>query len=93
VSDPVAPNRHARFTFASLTGFLAALDPAGDPFPLGDWDENLVLDLFVPLRRLFAAPIVLAAARDLFAVRYQAAALPGFDVVYLRALLNPDGSG
>jgi hypothetical protein len=93
VTDPVSPQRHDRFTFASLAAFLAALDTAGDPFPLGDWDEDLALDSFVPLRRRFDPPIVLHTGRDHFAIRYQSAALPGFDIVYLRALLSRGEAG
>ena len=86
VTAPQQPERHGRFTFAALADFLAALDPPGDPFFLGDWNEDAVLDQFVPRRRMFDRPVVLPTARDLFSLRYLAAALPSPGIIYLRVL-------
>jgi hypothetical protein len=91
VTDPLSPERHATFTFASLNAFLTALGPPGDPFFLGDWDEDAVLDQFIPRRRTFDFPLLLPSARDLFSLRYQAAALPSPGIVYLRALTPTAG--
>ena len=86
MTAPQQPERHGSFTFASLVDFLTALDPPGDPFFLGDWDGDAVLDQFVPRRLIFDHPVVLPTARDLFSLRYPAAALPSLGIIYLRVL-------
>lgn len=91
VTDPAAPDTHARVAFATLDDFLAALDPAGAPVLLGDWNLDAVADEYLPRQRLFDAPLLLPSGRDLFAVRYQAAAFASTAVFYLR--VNPTSTG
>jgi hypothetical protein len=74
----------ATVTFADLPTFLTALSPAGDPFELGDWDTDLVPDLYLPHGRSFDVPVTLNAARDFFAIRHDAPAFGMPAVLYLR---------
>ncbi len=84
VSDGDAPQVQAQVGFASVTAFLSALGPPGDPFDLGDWDGDAVSDLYVPHRRLFDRPVTLRSGRDFLAIRHDAPAFAAPAVLYLR---------
>ena len=85
VSGPAPSVRHASVGFASVVDFLAAVGAAGVPVALGDWDEDGVLDLYVPHSRSVVPPLRLATAADRLEIAYGAAALDQPAVVYLRA--------
>jgi hypothetical protein len=91
VTDPDGPDTHARVTLASVADLLAALDPAGDPFELGDWGGGGA-DQYQPLERSFHPPIVLAGSDDLFRLAYQQPALDSTAVIYLRARVARAGT-
>jgi hypothetical protein len=91
--DPVAPDRNARVSFATLSDLLAEIPTAGAPIALGDWDADASPDLFQPRRLDPAAPVRLATPRDIFAIRYAQPALAVPAIVYLRAHTVPTNSG
>jgi hypothetical protein len=84
VCDPAAPERHARFSFASLPDFVAACQANGE-MQLGDWDQDAVPDEYVVGQLAFEPPIPLPAAPDRFQVVPQTSPLDHVGVVYLRA--------
>ncbi len=49
LASPTNPERHGQFAFATLADFMSACEPAGDPFPLGDWDSNNIPDVYQSL--------------------------------------------
>ncbi len=52
--DPV---RHGEIVFATVTDFLDALTPIGSPLALGDWDEDLIPDLYQPYLVAISPPL------------------------------------
>jgi hypothetical protein len=84
VTRPVAPERHAAVTFASLTAFLSQLGPAGEGVPLGDWDVDGAPDMFAPRALAFDPPVALPGASDRLEVTHQNPNLDQTAVVYLR---------
>jgi hypothetical protein len=85
VTDPAAPDRHARVEFATLADLLAAFTVAGPTIPMGDWDEDGVPDGYVPGTLDFGNPVILDRGNQLFRVSYQDPAFDTPAVVYLRA--------
>ncbi len=83
------PERHARVTFPSVTGFLARFADAGDPVELGDWDEDGTADSYRPARLTFESPIVLPSHDDLLQLSYSDPQLDSKAVLYLRAAATP----
>jgi len=86
VSDPIAPQRHARVTFASFADFIAQLSPVGDVLPLGDWDENAALDEYQGFELALSPSVTLPGVLDRLEVTYGNGAEPldQTAVVYLR---------
>ena len=85
VTDAGAPDRHARVELPSLADFVALFSPAGTSVPLGDWDEDGILDTYLPGILSFAHPILLQDNNQVFQVSYQDTAFDTPAVVYLRA--------
>ena len=92
-TDPAAPDRNARVTFATLPDLLAELPTDGTPIPLGDWNTDGVPDLFQPRRLDFAAPIRLGTPRDLFTITYAQPAFAVPAMLYLRVHTVPMNAG
>ncbi|MBO9409353.1 hypothetical protein J7399_18090 [Shimia sp. R9_1] len=84
IADGPNPQLQAIVTLPSTAAFLAALGPAGAPFELGDWDTNLIRDLYVPHARRFDTPVTLRSGRDFLAIRHDAPAFAAPAVLYLR---------
>lgn len=84
VGDGPGAQVQAQVSFASVADFLTALGPPGDPFDLGDWDEDAVSDIYIPHARLFARPVTLPTGRDFLALRHGAPAFATPAVLYLR---------
>jgi hypothetical protein len=84
VSNPTAPDRNARFSFASVPAFVAACH-ATDEMALGDWDQDTHPDVYEVGALVFEPPIPLPAATDRFQVVAQTSPLDHTAVVYLRA--------
>ncbi|WP_305044249.1 hypothetical protein [Geoalkalibacter sp.] len=85
VGAPNHPDRHAQVVFADLATFLGAFAPAGDPIPLGDWDEDGVADEYRPGLIAFDNPLRLNGPRERLSITYQDPALGAPAVIYLRA--------
>lgn len=84
IADGPNPQLQASVDFPSIADFLVALGAPGDPFELGDWDTDLVRDLYVPHTRPFDVPVTLRSGRDFLAIRHDAPALAAPAVLYLR---------
>lgn len=90
VADPShADSRHAELTFATLDDFLAEFTSGTQTIPLGDWDEDGMLDTYQPGELHFVLPLPLPTANDRLHISYQPGSDdPQFDqvaVLYLRA--------
>lgn len=85
LTDLTDPDRHAQVVFVSIAEFLDALEPAGEPIALGDWDEDGALDTYAPQVWRAVPPISLDSSDDLLSLSYADASLSGGAVVYLRA--------
>lgn len=84
VADPDHPAREGQLVFASLSNFLAAFTAAGDPVPLGDWDENLLLDEYQSLELTIDPPIKLPNVADRLEIVFDMTpSNTDFAVVYL----------
>lgn len=86
LADPAAPSRHGQFAFASMADLMTACTLAGDPFPLGDWDSNLLPDIYQSMELVLDPPIQLPGATDRLEILPGTAPLDQTGVVYLRAL-------
>lgn len=75
---------HAGVTLPSLSAFLAALDPAGDPLELGDWNLDTIPDAYEPRLLSFAPPVVLPSLADRLELRHANPSLGAPAVIYLR---------
>lgn len=84
VGGPAPAERHARLTFPSLPGFLAALVSGGDPLELGDWNLDAVTDPYEAFSLTFEPALELPSAGDRFEVRHANPALGAPAVIYLR---------
>jgi hypothetical protein len=84
IAGDAPAEKHASITFASLTAFLAALNPAGGPITLGDWNQDGIPDQYQPLALEIQPPIRLAGAADQFEIAYSTAAFDNVAVLYLR---------
>jgi hypothetical protein len=65
---------------------MVACVPAGDPFPLGDWDNYNIPDAYQSLELTLDPPVRLAAATDRLEISPGVSPLNQVGVVYLRAL-------
>jgi hypothetical protein len=84
VADPDNPAREGQVVFTSLGSFLAAFAMAGNPVPLGDWDQNLLLDEYQSLELTIEPPIRLPHATDRLEIVYDLTpSATNFAVVYL----------
>jgi hypothetical protein len=86
LANPSTPELHGQFTFASVSDFLAAFSTAGDPFPLGDWDEDGLVDQYQTQELALAPPIRLTNATDRLEILPATAPFDQAAVIYLRAL-------
>ncbi|WP_429885865.1 hypothetical protein [Geoalkalibacter halelectricus] len=89
VTDPSSPERHGEITFADLDPFFAEFAPAGDPIPLGDWDEDGVTDEYRPLMLAFSRPLILGGSNEMLRISYDDSAFSAPAVVYLRIGARP----
>ena len=85
VADLASPAHNAELTFASIDDFLAAFTPSATPFPLGDWDEDAVTDLYQVAELELSPPVPLATARDRFEISLETTPFDQVAVVYLGA--------
>lgn len=85
ITDPSNPQRNARIVLASLAAFLAAFSDAGDPAPLGDWDEDDVADSYQPKSLTIDPPLQLPGGDDRLEIAFQHDKFDQAAVVYLRA--------
>jgi hypothetical protein len=84
VTAPVSPERHGQVRFATLSDFLAAFSPGGDPVLLGDWDNDGVADSY-EIRLLALEPaILLASAGERLELLFEPTAFDQTAVVYWR---------
>ena len=84
VTDPVNPAREGQVVFASLESFMAAFTLTGTTVPLGDWDENLLLDEYESRELEIDPPIRLPNATDRLEIVYNLTpSATDFAVVYL----------
>lgn len=88
ITDETNPDRHAQVIFASVADFLAAFEPAGEPFGLGDWDEDGTPDVYQPGTLVFDPPIKLKTVNDIIRLSYHDPAFDAKAVVYLRAEIH-----
>jgi hypothetical protein len=89
VAGPNPSNRHGQVTFPSLSSFLSAFSPGGDPsdfVELGDWNEDGVLDKYKPLKLSFEPAIQLPDVSDRLEIAYQGSAFDQVAVVYLQVM-------
>ncbi|SDL36475.1 hypothetical protein SAMN05660860_00440 [Geoalkalibacter ferrihydriticus] len=89
VTDPSAPEHHGQVVFADLDAFLAAFTTAGDPIPLGDWDEDGVTDEYRPAVVAFARPLRLGGPNEVLRISYQDSTFSAPAVLYLRLGARP----
>jgi hypothetical protein len=90
ICGPSPAERHAQVAYADLAAFLADLGPpSAETVELGDWDQNLLPDIY----QIYSVPFPAALGLDRFAERfeisYQSAPPARFDannkaVLYLR---------
>lgn len=89
VNNPTTPERYAQLTFASLSDFLAIFSATGDPITLGDWDEDLIGDNYLPISLVLPEQIIIPAGTDHLQLIYQPDnSDPQFDqlgILYIRA--------
>lgn len=82
------PARHAEWTFASLTDFVALFTPTGESIELGDREEDLSPDSYELRHWSLTTAIPLPNSNDRFEIAYAPAEVePKFDqsaVFYLR---------
>jgi hypothetical protein len=91
IAGDAPAERHASITFASLTAFLAALNPAGGPITMGDLDQNNVPDQYLARALSVQPPIQLAGVADRFEIAFQNPAFNSVAVVYLRLARSVTG--
>ena len=84
VTRAVNPDQHAQVTFATLTDFLAAFTPTGDPVALGDWDEDGVPDQYQPANLIFNPSLKLDSKNDVLQLSYQSPQFDSKAVIYIR---------
>jgi len=84
VTDPDNPAREAQVEFATLSDFLSAFTTVGDPVPLGDWNENLIIDEYQSLELPIEPPLKLLNVADRLEIVYALTpSATDFAVVYL----------
>ncbi|MEM9552276.1 MAG: hypothetical protein AAGA05_13940 [Pseudomonadota bacterium] len=88
IADGESPQLQARVDFPTADDFLTALGPPGAPFELGDWDADLVADLYLPHARVLNKPVTLRSSRDFLAIRLNSPAFAAPAILYLRLLAD-----
>jgi hypothetical protein len=91
VAGDTPAERHASITFASLTAFLAALNPAGGPILMGDLDQNNIPDQYMARALSLQPPIQLATVADRLEFTFQNPAFNVIAVLYLRLARSVSG--
>ena len=85
IAGPEPAVRHGTVAFPALPDLLGAVGAAGPPTALGDWDEDGVVDLYIPRTRAVLPPVLLSEPGDRLEITYDGGALDRPAVVYLRA--------
>jgi hypothetical protein len=87
VAGPAPAQRHASVTFATFGDFvtlpIAVND--GNDFAMGDWNNDLLPDMYEPRRIPLGAGIALPRPEDRLEVAYQPPPLDNTAVMYMRA--------
>jgi hypothetical protein len=84
VAGDTPAERNASVTFASIAAFLAALNPAGGPIIMGDFDQNNIPDQYTARVLSLEPPIQLATVADRFEIAFQNPAFNNVAVLYVR---------
>ncbi len=89
LADPLAPQRHARVTFPTLTDFLSLFTPVGDPLQLGDWDLDSTPDDYQNFELALDPPVTLPGVFDRLEVTYRDGTEPLDQVAVFYLRLKP----
>ncbi len=85
ITDPAVSPAHDRFTFASVTTWLAEFSSAGDAIELGDWNTDAVTDAYDASILTFPVPVALADASQRLEIAFENPAFDRSAVLYMQA--------